>query len=138
MSLNDDEFVARFEDATLPNESFHHTDHVRMAFLYLRRYPALEAVKRFSASLARFAGAKGKPGLFNETVTWAFLFLIRERMARSGGNHTWEEFAAENADLLSWENNVLRRYYREATLKSDLARSTFVMPDKIDVSSGNW
>jgi hypothetical protein len=138
MSLNDDEFVARFEDATLPNESFHHTDHVRMAFLYLRRYPALEALQRFSASLAKFATAKGKPGLYNETVTWAFLFLIRERMARSGGNQTWEEFAAENADLLNWENNILRRYYREATLKSNLARSTFVLPDKIDVSSGSW
>jgi hypothetical protein len=137
MSLNDDEFVARFEDASLSNESFHHSDHVRMAFLYLCRYPALEALQRFSASLARFAEAKGKPGLYNETVTWAFLFLIRERMARSGGNPTWEEFATENADLLSWENNILRRYYREATLKSDLARSTFVMPDKIDVPFGN-
>jgi|SRR6185437_7180081 len=137
MSLSDDEFVARFEDATLSNESFHHRDHVRMAFLYLRRYPALEALQRFSASLAKFATANGKPGLYNETVTWAFLFLIRERMARSGGNHIWEEFAAENADLLSWENNILRRYYRETTLKSDLAKRTFVMPDKIDASSGS-
>lgn len=138
MSLSDNEFVARFEDTTLSNESFHHRDHVRMAFLYLRRYPALEAIQRFSAALARFAAAKGKPNLYNETVTWAFMFLIRERMARSGGNQPWEEFAAENADLLSWSNNILRRYYREATLKSNLARSTFVMPDNIDVSSDSW
>ena len=136
MSLSDDEFVARFEDATLSTESFHHRDPVRMAFLYLRRYPALEAIQRFSVALAKFAAAKGKPNLYNETVTWAFLFLIRERMARSGGNQTWEEFAEENADLLSWENNILRRYYREATLKSNLAKGTFVLPDKIDVSSG--
>ncbi len=138
MSLSDDEFVARFEDATLSNESFHHRDHVRMAFLYLCRYPALEAIQRFSVALARFAAAKGKPGLYNETVTWAFLFLIRERMARRGGNQIWEDFAAENADLLSWSNNILRRYYREATLTSDLAKSTFLLPDRIDVSSGGW
>ena len=137
MSLNDDEFVARFEDASLPNESFHHRDHVRMAFLYLSRYPGLEAIQRFSAGLARFAAAKGKPDLYNETVTWAFLFLIRERMARNGGDHTWEEFAAENEDLLSWEKNILSRYYREATLKSDLAKNTFLLPDRIDLSSGN-
>ena len=134
MSLSDDEFVARFEDATLSTESFHHRDHVRMAFLYLCRYPALEAIQRFSVSLARFAAANGKPGLYNETVTWAFLFLIRERMARSGGNCNWEQFAAQNADLLSWENNILRRYYREGTLKSNLARSTFLLPDRIDLS----
>jgi hypothetical protein len=138
MSLSDDEFVARFEDASLSNECFHHRDHLRMAFLYLCRYPALEAIQRFSAALGRFAAAKGKPDLYNETVTWAFLFLIRERMARSGGNQNWEDFAARNADLLSWENNILRSYYRETTLKSNLARNTFVMPDKIDVSSGNW
>lgn len=133
MSLSDDEFVARFEEATLSNESFHHRDHVRMAFLYLCRYPALEAVQRFSLALARFAAAKGKPDLYNETVTWAFLFLIRERMARGGDNHTWEQFAAQNADLLSWENNILRRYYREATLQSDLAKNTFLLPDRLDL-----
>jgi hypothetical protein len=137
MNLSDDEFVAHFENASLPNESFHHWDHVRMAFLYLCRYPPLEAIRRFSSSLARFAAAKGKPDLYHETVTWAFLFLIRERMAR-GGNQAWEEFAARNEDLMNWSNNILRRYYQEATLKSDLARTTFVMPDKIDVSSGNW
>lgn len=137
MSLSDDEFVARFEDAVLPNESFHHQDHVRMAFLYLRRYPALEAIQRFSLSLARFAAAKGKPDLYNETVTWAFLFLIRERMARSQDNQSWDEFAAENEDLLNWEKNILGRYYQEATLKSNLARRTFLMPDKIEVSTGN-
>lgn len=138
MNLGDDEFMTRFEDASLSNQSFHHRDHVRMAFLYLCRYPPLEAIQHFSSSLARFAAAKGKPELYNETVTWAFLFLIRERMARGGGKQTWEEFAAQNEDLMNWSNNILCRYYQEATLKSDLAKGTFVMPDKIDVSSGNW
>ena len=127
--MTDDEFISRFEDCTL--EPFHHCDHVRMAFLYLSRYPALEAVQRFSSSLARFAAAKGKPGLYHETVTWAFLFLIRERMARAGGRPTWEEFAAGNPDLMSWENSILKRYYREETLASELAKRTFVLPDRI-------
>jgi len=80
--MTDDEFIASFEDCSLPNRSFHHADHVRMAFLYLSRHSAIEALSRFSASLARFATAHGKPDLYNETVTWAFLLLIRERMAR--------------------------------------------------------
>ena len=82
--MTDDEFIASFEDASLANESFHHADHVRMAFLYLCRYPALEALQRFSTSLMKFAASKGKPELYHETITWAFLLLIRERMARSG------------------------------------------------------
>ena len=42
----------------------------------------------------------------------------------------WEEFARQNTDLLVWKDGILSRYYREGTLKSDLARSVFVLPDK--------
>ena len=127
--MTDDELIAGFEDCSL--EPFHHCDHVRMAFLYLSRYPALEAVQRFSSSLGRFATAKGKPGLYHETVTWAFLFLIRERMARAGGRQTWEEFTACNRDLISWESSVLKKYYQDETLASELAKTTFLLPDRI-------
>ena len=128
--MTDHEFMASFEDCSLPNRLFRHADHVRMAFLYLNRYPALEALARFSSSLARFAAANGKPGLYNETVTWAFLLLIRERMARAGVPQTWPQFAADNVDLMSWKDNVLKRYYRDETLKSELARKTFLLPDR--------
>jgi hypothetical protein len=128
--MTDEEFLARFEDGSLASEAFHHADHVKMAFLYLCRYPALEALDRFSSSLVRFAEAKGKPGLYHETITWAFLLLIRERMARAGEPQSWAQFAAGNADLLDWRENILRKYYSCETLSSDLARRTFLLPDK--------
>jgi hypothetical protein len=128
--MNDDEFIAQFEDLSLAGKPFHHADHVKMAFLYLRRYPALEALQRFCTALERFATAQGRPDLYNETITWAFVLLIRERMARASGEQSWEQFAAGNPDLLDWKNNILKRYYREETLASDLAKHTFVLPDK--------
>jgi hypothetical protein len=128
--MTDDEFIASFENATLDNASFHHADHVRMGFLYLCRYPVLDALARFSASLLRIATANGKPKLYHETITWAFLLLIRERLARTGYQQTWTEFAASNEDLLNWKDNVLKKYYRGETLSSDLARTTFLFPGK--------
>ena len=128
--MTDDEFIACFESGRHPNGGFHHRDHVRMAFLYLLRYPPLEALQRFSASLARFATANGKPQLYNETITWAYVLLIRERLARAGRPQSWEQFAAENPDLLNWKDGVLRNYYREETLLSDLAKRVFLFPDK--------
>ena len=128
--MSDDEFLASFEACNLENRSFHHADHVRMALLYLSRYPALQALERFSTSLARFAAAHGKPGLYNETITWAFLLLIRERMARAGQPQTWPQFAADNPDLLSWQNSILKKYYRDETLTSELAKRTFLFPDR--------
>jgi len=129
--LTDDELLEQFEKCTLPISAFHHEDHVRLAFLYLRKYPALEALRRFSDSLTRFAGTIGKPGLYNETITWAFVLLIRERMARAGSQQGWEEFAAKNVDLLNWKENILKKYYREETLVSELAKSTFLFPDRL-------
>ncbi len=32
--MTDDEFLAAFEDCTLPFEQWHHRAHVRVAFLY--------------------------------------------------------------------------------------------------------
>lgn len=134
--MTDDEWIASFENRTLANEQFHHADHVKMAFLYLSRGPALEAIQRFSAALIGFATAHGKPQLYHETVTWAFLFLIRERMARAGCRQTWTEFAAANADLLASKDGVLKKYYRSETLASDLARRTFLLPDKALAETG--
>jgi len=128
--MTDDEFISAFEHGSLPEVSFHHRDHVRMAFLFLRRYPPLEALQHFSASLARFAVANGKPQLYNETITWAYVFLIRERMARSDIKQSWEEFSEANPDLLNWKDGVLKNYYREETLASGLAKRVFLFPDK--------
>ena len=128
--MTDEQIIEQFEQSVASGESFHHADHVRVAFVYLTRYPLLEAVERFSAALKRFAAAQGKAGLYHETITWAYLFLIRERMARAGQALSWEEFAEQNADLLVWNDGVVQRAYRKETLASELARRVFVLPDR--------
>ncbi len=127
--MTDQELIERFEDGTLSNEHFHHREHVRVAFLYLTAYPVLEALQSFSRALRRFAESQGKPQLYHATVTCAYVFLIHERMARGGDKQSWEEFARNNPDLLTWKNGVLARYYRAETLASDLAKTIFVLPD---------
>jgi hypothetical protein len=127
--MTDHELIHRFEHDIVPEEAFHHADHVRLAYAYLCEYPVLEALRKFADALKRFAAARGQTQLYNETITCAYFFLIRERMARSKGAG-WEQFATENPDLLIWKDGILSRYYAEATLKSDLARRVFVLPDQ--------
>jgi hypothetical protein len=131
---NEEIIISEFEQGRGPNGSFHHADHIRVAFAYLSQYPVLDALQRFSDALQRFAAAQGKPDLYHETITWAYLFLIRERMMRADPAETWEEFAATNPDLLTWERGtggILARYYRPETLGSSAARSAFLLPDKL-------
>ena len=136
--MTDQELREQFERGTLPNESFRHREHVRMAFLYLTEYPALKALQAFSEALQKFAAAHGKPQLYHETITWAYILLIRERMARAGRPEDWEEFARNNADLLRWKDGVLQKYYRAETLTSDLARTTFLFPDRCGWQEPDW
>jgi hypothetical protein len=128
--MTGDELIEQFENRETPAATFHHADHVRLAFEYLCRYSALEVLQRFSAALQRFAAAQGRAQLYHETITWAYVLLIRERIARTGGEPNWPEFAARNADLLVWKGGVLATLYRQETLDSDLARHTFVFPDR--------
>lgn len=122
--------IAQFEKSCGPN-GFHHADHVRMAFAYVSEFPLLEAIARFSAALKRFALAQGKPNLYHETITWAYLFLIAERSASAGQPEAWEKFAHRNPDLLVWKGGIIESYYSKTTLESDLARRRFVLPDRL-------
>ena len=90
VAMNDQEFIDGFEDCTLPADGFHHEHHVKVAWLYLQRSPVLETLARFSANLKRFATANGKPNLYHETITWAYVFLINERIKRNGSCQSWE------------------------------------------------
>jgi hypothetical protein len=128
-SMSDEELIRCFENDAVPEASFHHADHVRLAFAYLSEFPVLQALEKFASALKRFATARGKTHLYNETITFAYFFLIRERMMSREGQG-WKEFARRNPDLLVWKEGILTYYYREATLKSELARNVFVLPDK--------
>lgn len=123
-----------FERGDLTPEALTHEAHVELGWLYVRAHPLAIAIERFSAALRRFAAAHGKDGLYHETITWAYLILIHERIERArmerGQDATWEQFKADNPDLLARHKGALSSYYRPETLKSDLARRCFVLPDK--------
>tara|TARA_R110002072_G_scaffold79133_4_gene182887 strand:- start:118 stop:531 length:414 start_codon:yes stop_codon:yes gene_type:complete len=134
--MHDEEFLSQFEALTFPVADFRHRDHVRLAWIYLSRCDPLEGLGRFAKSLKAFANHHGATGKYHETITWAFFLLINERIRRADPGLLWEEFEAGNPDLFNWEENVLRRYYTEEALASELAKATFVLPDRVPAQVG--
>ena len=127
--MTDQEFAEAFERCEIANDAFHHRDHVRLAWIYLRQMPLIDALVRFTESLKRFANHNGVPNLYHETITWAYLLLIHERMERNPVDD-FDSFEAANADLFAWKPSILNRYYDQETLDSPLAKRTFLMPTK--------
>ena len=134
--MDEREFIERFEACTLPEDCFHHLDHVRLAWLYLSSQPLVQALESVTTGLKRFATAAGKPDRYHETISWAYMFLIHERMQRTGRGLAWGRFKEANADLLARDKGVLAKYYLPGTLSSDLARRVFVLPDRLAGKGG--
>ena len=121
--MSDDEFIRAFERCEISNADFHHRDHVRMAWLYLRRYGA-EAEERIAADIQKFAGHHSKLDKYHQTMTIAWMRLV----APAADLGSFEDVAATFPRLL--DKNYLREFYSEELLSTDTARKNFAAPDK--------
>jgi hypothetical protein len=106
---------------------FPHSEHVRVGFEMLSRYSFGEAIDRFSRGLKFLAAKAGRPQIYHETITVAFLALINERRARNSGQG-WSEFKETNCDLL--DGRCLEKWYSREQLGSALARRAFCLPSR--------
>jgi|GEM_PF-376476 len=126
---DDRAFARAFERLEVAGNAFHHEDHVRLGWICLRQAPLAEAAVHFIGMLKAFAAHQGVPEKYHETITWAYLLLIHDRMTAMPATHTWREFVSGNPDLLEYAQSILPRYYRKETLASSRAQRGFVMPD---------
>jgi hypothetical protein len=130
---SDEEFIAAFEQGRIAPADFHHHEHLRLAWLYLRRDGLAAAQDQVRAGIRAFARAAGKPELYHETLTLAWLALldIGLRGARAAGREpaTFAQFLATQADLQ--DKQRVARHYRPETLASAQARATWVPPDLV-------
>ena len=117
--------LADFEAGRVDPAHFPHCEHVRVSYELLERYPFPEALLHLARGLRRLAAKAGRPEVYHETITAAFLALIAERRL-SGCCVDWEDFAARNPDLFRKE--LLTDFYEPELLQSSVARQTFVLP----------
>ena len=116
-----------FEAGRLDPAKFPHREHLRFGYEMLCRHSFGEAISRFSRGLKLLTTKAGRPQLYHETITVAFLALINERRARQVAE-SWSDFAQDNPDL--FDKGCLERWYTAEQLGSDLARRTFCLPSR--------
>ena len=124
--MTEDALIAAFESATVG--SFHHRDHVRVSWIYLRRVGLHAALAAVSDGLRRLSIAHGQAAKYHGTVSWLYVFAIHERMI---AGQSWEEFERANPELFSHWGAFVGRYYTPRRLRSETARASFVLPDRL-------
>ena len=127
--MNDDEFVAAFESCELPNEQFHHRDHLRLALIYLRRYGYAGARVRIPEAIRAYAAHHGAPGKYHATITIAWLRLVELAAKGCGAQDIFVAFP------ILLQKDALEKCYSLEVLWSEAARVVFIEPDLMPLGS---
>lgn len=125
--MTDDEFLRCFMDCTLPNDRFHHRDHLRLVWLLTRRLGAEQAAIETAAGIRRFAAAQGHTQKYHETMTQFWLRLVAHLIRQRPEIQDFERFIAAYPQLM--DKHLPLRHWRSDTMFGQTARATWVEPD---------
>jgi len=125
--MSDDAFLRAFEACQLDPAKFHHTDHVRLAWLCVNRYGAREAEAKLLDGIRKFSQHAGAPQKFLCTTTIAWTRLVAAAQNHSPTANKFSEWIQLHPELLN--RDLLARYYSPGRLQTPEARSGWIEPD---------
>jgi hypothetical protein len=130
-AIEDTEFVAEFEALRLPLERWHHREHIKLAYLYLRRYEFDGALERLRSGIRAHNAARGIPDELHsgypETMTQAWLRLVHAMLLEYGPAPSAGEFYEQHPELS--QKKSLRLFYSRDRFMSREAMHEFLEPD---------
>jgi len=129
-TMNDEEFLSAFEACTI--EEFHHRDHIKVTYLYLRRHPLDEAITKVRTGLQALAVAWSAPvddleKGYHETMTQAWVRLVHRTLSRGEVAESADAFCDQQPQLM--EKTRLQLFYSRERLMTWEAKREFVEPD---------
>jgi hypothetical protein len=77
VQMTDVELTRALERGEVPNEGFHHADHLRVALVYLNEAPTVTAaIERLASTLRAFATSVGKPDKYSQATTEFWMYQL--------------------------------------------------------------
>jgi len=129
--MDDETFLQQFEACVIPQTQFHHREHLKVAYIYLRRHSLEEAVKKVRVGINAINKAHRVPDApdrgYHETITQAWLRLVDMTLREYGPAETADGFLNQHPQLL--EKKALRLFYSKDLMMSAKAKAEFVEPD---------
>jgi hypothetical protein len=122
----DEQFLAAFETGRIANQDFHHRDHLRLAWIQIRRLGQDQASDSVARAIRKFAAQHGHADRYHETMT---LFWVRAVGMGINRHPTLalDDLVAAEPHLL--DKNLPYRHWTRERLGSIEARRDWVEPD---------
>lgn len=129
--MTDEQFLQAFESQAIPVERWNHRAHLRVAVIYLLRYPFDEALRRMRSGIQAYNSANGVEDSptsgYHETITQAWLHIVWVMLRQYGPSCTADAFLDEHPQLA--QKTLLRLFYSRERIMSPEAKTRFVEPD---------
>jgi hypothetical protein len=127
VDLTDDQFIAAMEQFRIANSDFHHRDHIRLAWAYLRTFSVPLAEGKLANRIRRFAAYHNAPRKYHHTITLVWMRVVAAAMCLTPALSSFEQFAAAHPFLLN--ARLPWTLYSATRLDSEAARTDWVDPD---------
>ena len=129
--MDDETFLRQFESTAWPRAEWHHRQHVKVAYLYLRRHPLATAAVKIREGIRAYNAAHQVPesltGGYHETMTQAWLRLVHFTLCEFGPAENADAFFEQHPQLS--QKQALRFFYTRERLLSAEAKAAYVEPD---------
>jgi len=122
----DEQFLAAFEAGKIANRDFHHRDHLRLAWIQIRRLGVDRAAQAVAGAIRQFASRHGHADRYHETMT---RFWVRAVGLGIDSHPTlaFENLLAAEPHLL--DKNLPYRHWSRELMGSDEAKRQWIDPD---------
>lgn len=124
---SDEEFLRAFEDLSFSADQFHHREHIRVAWLYLKSSDASRAAERMCAGILRFANHHGAMQKYHHTLTLAWMRLVAAALVETPEGYNFSQFLEDHPELA--DKDLLKKYYSPELLQTKSAREGWIEPD---------
>ena len=122
----DEAFVAAFHAHQVSNQGFHHRDHLRLAWVQIRRLGLEQASEVVTKGIRHFATHHGSAERYNDTMTRFWLRVVNLGISRHP-ELTFDELLAAEPHLL--DKSLPFRHWSRERMNRDDAKQHWAEPD---------
>lgn len=126
--LSDEDLLEKLSKGTLDRSVFTHQAHLRVSYIYLKRYGVLGAIINVQEQIKKYISFLGLEDKYHTTLTVAAIHVVHAFMAKSTSDN-FTDFMAEFPELQNNFKGLIEQHYGFDIFKSAEARTTFIAPD---------
>ncbi|HLX94796.1 MAG TPA: hypothetical protein VKU37_03550 [Verrucomicrobiae bacterium] len=129
--MDDETFLRQFESTAWPKAEWHHRQHIKVAYLYVRRYSLETAAIKIRENIKAYNAAHNVEDTllngYHDTMTQAWLRLVHFTLCEYGPAENADAFFEQHPQLS--QKQALRFFYSKERFTSPEAKAAFVPPD---------